>query len=150
MGTFAHLEYPDKETVRSYRIPDAPRFCEWGMMPGPISHYMAVSLVRCSGHYHLAHDASTKGKLAHIFQTVVTCVLKGSGGKKQVVAALLRFDICPSGTVAAGAKLTQGALPLRHRPRPALGAPQSTPSLHARITQSPGRRTRSRSWRKRR
>ena len=28
--TFAHLEHPDKEEGRDFRIPDAPRFHEWG------------------------------------------------------------------------------------------------------------------------
>ena len=70
--TFAHFEYPDKEEGKDHRIPDASRFREWGVIPGQISHYMAVSLVRRSGHYHLAHDAPTKGKLVHICQTAFT------------------------------------------------------------------------------
>ena len=52
-------------------------------MPGPISHYIAVGLVRRSGHYHLAHDAPTKGKLVHIYQTAVTCVLKEATGRSK-------------------------------------------------------------------
>ena len=66
--TFAHFEYPDKEEGKDHRIPDASRFREWSMMPVPIPHYMAVSLVGRSDHYLLAHDASTKGKLVHIYQ----------------------------------------------------------------------------------
>ena len=80
------------------------------MMLEPISHYMAVSLVRRSDHYHLAHDASTKGKLVHIYQTAVTCVLKGRDGKEEVVTVPLKFEICPSGTAAAEAQLTKDAL----------------------------------------
>ena len=76
----------------------------------PISHYMAVSLVRRSDHHHLAHDASPKGELAHICQTAVTCVLKGSDGKEEVVTVPFQFEICPSGTAAAEAQLTKGAL----------------------------------------
>ena len=69
-----------------------------------------MSLVRRSDHYHLAHDASTKGELVHIYQTAVTCVLKGSDGKEEVVTAPLKFEICPSGTAAAEAQLTKDAL----------------------------------------
>ena len=65
--TFAHFEHPDKEDGRDYRTLDASRFREWGVVPEPISHCIAVSLVRRSDHYHLAHDASTKGKLVHIY-----------------------------------------------------------------------------------
>ena len=79
-------------------------------MTGPVSHYMAVSLVRRSDHYHPAHDAPTKGKLAHIYQTAVTCVLKGGDGKEEVVTVPLKFEICSSGTAAAEAKLTKDAL----------------------------------------
>ena len=87
--TFANFEYPDKEEGKDYRIPDASRFREWRMVLEPISHYMAVSLVRRSDHYHLTHDASTKGKLVHICQAAVTCVLKGSDGKEGVVTVPL-------------------------------------------------------------
>ena len=62
--TFAHFEYPDKEEGRDYRNPDASRFRDWGIVLGPISHYMVVSFVRRPDHYHLAHGATTKGKLA--------------------------------------------------------------------------------------
>ena len=106
--TFAHFECP-KEEGRDYRIPDASRFREWGITPGPSSHYMAASLVRRSDHYLLAHDASTKGKLVHICQTAVTCVLKGSDGKEKVATVPLKFEICPSGTAAAGAQLSRDA-----------------------------------------
>ena len=70
---------------------------------------MAVSLVGCSDHYHPAHDASTKGKLVHIYLTALTCVLKGSDGKREVVTVPLEFEICPSGTAAAEAQLTKDA-----------------------------------------
>ena len=50
--TFAHFEYPDKEEGKDHRIPDASRFREWGVIPGQISHYMAVSLVGRSDHHH--------------------------------------------------------------------------------------------------
>ena len=80
------------------------------MVPGPICHYAAVSLVSRSGHYNLAHDASTKGKLAHIYQYAVTCVLKGSDRNEEVVTAPLKFEVCPSGTAVAEAQLTKGAL----------------------------------------
>ena len=95
--TFAHFEYPDKEEGRDYRIPGASRFRELRAMLGPISHYVAVSLVRRSDHYHLAHDASTKGKLAHIYQAAVTCVLKGSYAKELVVMvkSMRRLGACP-------------------------------------------------------
>ena len=102
MRTFAHFEYPDKEEGMDYRIPDASRFREWRK---PISHYMTVSLVGRSDHHHLAHDASTKGKLVQICQTAVTCVLKGSDGKEEVVTVPLKFEICSSGTAAAEAEL---------------------------------------------
>ena len=108
--TFAHFEYPDKEENRGYRIPDASRFREWRTVPELIAHCMAVSLVGCSDHYHPAHDASTKGKLVHICQTAVTCVLKVIEGKEEVVTAPLKFEICPSGTAAAEAQLTKDAL----------------------------------------
>ena len=88
--TFDHFEYPDKEEGRDCRIPGASRFREWRVMPGPISHYMAVGLVRRSDHCHLAHDALTKGKLARICQTAVACVLKGSGGSSMVAGARFR------------------------------------------------------------
>ena len=80
------------------------------MVPGPISHCMAVGLVRRSDHYHFAHDASTKGKLVQIFQTAVNCVLKGSDVKEEVVTVPLKFEIWPSGTAATEAQLTKGAL----------------------------------------
>ena len=69
-----------------------------------------MGLVRRSDHYHLAHDASTKGKLFHICQTVVTCVLKGSNGKGEVVTVPLKFEICPSGTAAVETQLAKDAL----------------------------------------
>ena len=79
-------------------------------MLGPISHYMAVGLVRRFGHYLLVHDASTRGKLVHICQTALTCVLKGGDGKEEVVTVPLNFEICPSGMAAAETQLTKGAL----------------------------------------
>ena len=61
---FANFEYPYKEEEKDHCILSASRFCEWRTALEPISHYMAVSLVRRPSHYHVAHDASTKGKLA--------------------------------------------------------------------------------------
>ena len=109
--TIVAFEYPGKVENKDYRIPDASRFREWRMMLEPISHYMAVSLVKLADHYHVAHDASTKGKLIHIYQTAVTCVLKDeASGEEEVVEVPLKFEICPSGTAKAEAQLSSDAL----------------------------------------
>ena len=109
--TFVAFEHPTKVEGEDYRVPSAQRFREWRMMIEPIAHYMSVSLITLSDHYHLAHDASTKGKLMHIYQTAVTCVLKDAEtNEEEVVVVPLKFEVCPSGTAEAEAKLTSDAL----------------------------------------
>ena len=107
--TFVAFEHPDKAEGKDYRIPDAGRFREWRFMLEPVSHYMAVSLIKRANHHHVAHDASTKGKRIHIYQTAVTCVLEGEGVNEEVVEVPLKFEICPSGGAAPEAQLSQDA-----------------------------------------
>jgi len=100
MRAFLRIEYPEKKEGNDYRIPDASRFREWRRYLEPISHYLAVSVIRIASRTHVMYDATTKNHV-HVFQTSFRCEIKTKDGDIIIVDVPLKFEICPSGKADA-------------------------------------------------
>ena len=101
------LEYPDKEEVKDYRIPNEKRFQEWRNYLGPICHYLAVRVIKVAKRTHGAHDATTKNNVS-IFNSSFVC------------ESSLRVVVCWWSTCQCSLRCVRGAegqVRVRHGPR---------------------------------